>query len=210
MGVPGGPAGASVHLPVLKLSGSFHHQGPTGRELLSCADPAVVSARYQRLGEAGVWYGSSMQRGAWAEMFRHWELGGVSPYEIRRRVGRASVSGLRVLDLRDRAVQAALGLSRADLTGDDYAVCQEVAAFARAAGLDGVLAPSAALSDCATLAVFAHALGDGRVVADHSRIQRPPATMSRQVGRIRSIATDPAGAASELVRMSVDVVRHRR
>ena len=208
LGAPSWLGGVGLELPVLALSGAFHHQGPVGKPLLSCADPAIVDARYQRRGESGVWYGSSMQRGAWAEMFRHWEPGGVSPYEIRRRVGRVTASGLQVLDLRRADVQAELGLTRADLTGSDYAKCQEVAALARGAGLDGVLGPSAALEDCDTLAVYQRALGSGRITADHSRVQRPPVTMRDQVKRIRSVASDAVRATRELQLISISVTRH--
>src|SRR5262245_13148422 len=41
-------------------------------------------------GEPGVWYASSREQGAWAELFRHFVDEGVDPFEVRRRVGRVS------------------------------------------------------------------------------------------------------------------------
>jgi hypothetical protein len=86
--------------PRRKLTGSYWHQGPTRHPLTSCADPARGPGRYHRTGEPGVWYASNREQGAWAEFFRHFLDDGVDPFEVRRRVGRVSVS-LDVLDLTD-------------------------------------------------------------------------------------------------------------
>lgn len=180
---------------IRRLSGVFFHQGPPRYQLLSCADPASVDARYQQQGEPGVWYASSRERGAWAEQFRHLLDDTVSPLEIRRRVGRVRVTDLQVLDLTDPDVQQLLGLIEADLTSDDYAVCQDVAAVARDAGFDAVLAPSAALPDLQTLAVFAGALHSGKVVAEHSRVQTPPVTLLDWLPQIRPVPQAAAAVA---------------
>jgi hypothetical protein len=112
-------AGRRVHLevPVRLLSGTYFHQGPPAFKLLSCADPATVSARYQRAGELGVWYASSLERGAWAEQFRHLVDDAISPFEIRRRVGRVRVDALHVLDLTDPEVRSLLKVDEGDLIG---------------------------------------------------------------------------------------------
>jgi len=85
-------------LAAQEVSGSFWHQGPTRFELTSFADPAVSSGRYHRRGGPGVWYASDREQAAWAELLRHFVDEGVDPFEIRRRIGRVQVRGLRVLD----------------------------------------------------------------------------------------------------------------
>ena len=185
----------------------FFHQGPTKHDLDSCAQPATVDARYQTTGDPGVWYGSSMERGAWSELLRHWSSVGVSPFEVRRRVGRATVHA-DVLDLTDPAVQTALGITSADLVGDDYARCQAVASAARAAGADGLLGPSAAMPGCTTIAIFAPTL-PRTVNPQRSRVQRPPASLFRHIGVIRLIGPD-APAVTALLRRLRDEYLHQR
>jgi len=123
-----------------------------------------------------------MERAAWAERIRHTPKGGVGPFEVRRRVGRARVDGLLVLDLTDEGTCRTLGVRRGRFGGDDYTACQELADRARAAGFEGILAPSAALDGGFTVVVFPHALF--RLTEEHSRIQRPPRTMRRFLRRI--------------------------
>jgi len=130
-----------VQVPTRTLSGDYFHQVKPKFTIDSCADPAVSDARYQVLGGPGAWYGSSMERGAWAELIRHHEGPGVSPLESRRRVGRLTVTAT-VLDLTYPQVQTALQITPADLIGDDYSRCQEIAqATYTAGGADGVLSP---------------------------------------------------------------------
>jgi len=52
----------------------------------------------------------------------------------------------RVLDLTDAAVRDAWGLTGADLAGDDYARCQDVAVAARADGYEAIRYASAAVA----------------------------------------------------------------
>lgn len=91
-----------------------------------------------------MWYASSQEQGAWAELFRHFLDDGIDPFEVRRRVGRVSVD-LQVLDLTDRTTRSHLGVSEADLVSDKCTLTQDIAAAARDAGFDAVLAPAAAL-----------------------------------------------------------------
>lgn len=70
----------------------------------------LVPGAIRPSGGAGVWYASSNERGAWAELFRHWGTDEVSPFEVRRRVGRARVSNLAVLDLTDTQVRDEMGV----------------------------------------------------------------------------------------------------
>jgi RES domain-containing protein len=127
------------------IDGRFWHQGPTRRALDACADPAVTDGRFHRAGGVGVWYASSQEQAAWAELFRHFVDDGVDPFEVIRRVGSVDVTDLVVLDLTDSTVCVALGVTEDDLVADDYTLCQDIAAAAHAAGFDGILAPAAAL-----------------------------------------------------------------
>jgi RES domain-containing protein len=170
-------------LPAARLlAGSFWHQCSANRRLLDVADPAVTSGRYHRAGGAGVWYASSSETAAWAELFRHHERGGVSPFEVRRLIGRVRFQALKVLDLTDRRVREALGVSADDLAADDLSRCQAIAEHARAAGYDGVLAPSAALEGQKTLAIFASAVNE--ISEESSRVCRAPARMRRFSARV--------------------------
>jgi hypothetical protein len=116
-------------------------------------------------------------------MFRHWGEGEISPFEVKRRVGRARLSDLRVLDLTDPHVRELLGVTIDELVSDDLSRCQSLAVEAREAGFDGILAPSAALDGEITLALFSSAIS--KVTAEHSRVQRPPIRMLRVLERIR-------------------------
>lgn len=131
-------------------------------------------------------------RASWCELFRHFLDGpsAVDPFEVKRRAGRVKVKGLAVLDLCDPDNQAALRIADGDLVGVDYTICQELADTARAAGLDGVLAPSAGLAGQQTIALFPAAVDGNKVVEQHSRIQVPPIDLVDVLERVR---TTPAG-----------------
>lgn len=97
------------------FSGLVWHQTRPRNALLDFADPARYEARYSRVGEPGVWYASLTERAAWAELFRHWAGDEISPFEVRRRVGRARVVDLEVLDLTDRNVRQRVGVTEDQL-----------------------------------------------------------------------------------------------
>jgi RES domain-containing protein len=159
------------------------------RRLLDVASPAIGPGRYHRAGDAGAWYASASERGAWAELLRHHTSSELSPFEVRRRIGRARVANLRVLDLTDPQVREALALTEADLTGDDLTRCQRLGEAARAAGFEGMLAPSAALPGETILVVFPAAIV--KVTEERARVQRPPARLRALVSRIRHIGPSP-------------------
>lgn len=198
-------------LAVRVISGSFWHQGPTRFELTSFADPSVSVGRYHRPGGSGVWYASDQEQGAWAELFRHFLDVGVDPFEIRRRVGRVLVEGLRVLDLTDPEVRKALRVSEAELIGDDYMVTQSLAAAARQARFEGILAPSAALPGRRTLVVFA--AGQHALRAQLSRVRQPPPRLADLLLVIRPHPDMPAAAVAylrSLYASGADAIRRRR
>jgi len=179
------------------FSGLVWHQTRPRNALLDFADPARYDARYSRVGEPGVWYASLTERAAWAELFRHWAGDEISPFEVRRRVGRARVVDLEVLDLTDPNVQQRFGVTEDQLVANDWAPCQDLAAQARAAGFEGLLAPSGALGGETTVVVFASAME--KVVAEHSRVQRPPIRMVDVLQRIRlpEVAIESVGRLYE-------------
>lgn len=160
----------------------WHHGSPT-RGLLDCLLIAKGDGRYHERGGPNTWYSSSTERGAWAEFLRHHESPDVSPFEVRRRVGRATVSALAILDLTVPDTRRAIGITEDDLRSDDLTRCQELANAARAAGFEGILAPSAALAGAQTLAVFVNFLG--KVREEHSRVRRPPVRMRDLLRHVR-------------------------
>jgi RES domain-containing protein len=166
------------------LTAVVWHQCSPQHELLDSADPAVTTGRYHRVGGPGIWYASSSESGAWAELFRHHEPGGISPLEVIRRVGRAQCKRLRVLDLTEARVREALDVSERELTGDDLTRCQRIAEYARDAGYDAILAPSAALDGQRTIAVFSSAMR--KIAEGRSRVGSPPASARRLLGLVRS------------------------
>jgi RES domain-containing protein len=125
------------------------------------------------------------EHGAWAELFRHHTSTELSPFEVRRRIGRARVENLRVLDLTDSRVRETLGVTDDDLVGDDLTRCQALGEAARAAGFEGVLAPSAALAGEVILVVFRS--GTSKLTEEQSRVQRAPARLRALVSRIRRL-----------------------
>lgn len=125
--------------------------------MTSTADPPTADARYHRAADVATWYGSRTERGAWAELFRHFIDDGVSPFEIRRRVGRVDATVV-ALDLTSKRIRDQLGVSIDELIADDVSVCQELAELAIEAGFEALHAPSAPLERERTLAVFGAAI----------------------------------------------------
>jgi RES domain-containing protein len=203
-------AAAVAAAPRRKLTGQFWHQGPTRHPVASCADPARGPGRYHQTGDAGVWYASNREQGAWAELFRHFVDIGVDPFEIRRRIGRVWVD-LEVLDLTDSGIRAQLGVTETELVCDDYATTQAIATAARAAGFDAVLAPAAALPGCQTLAVFAAALP--KVQPGRSEVRQPPPRLADLLPLIRPHENVPDAVRrmlKTLAQAGAEAVRRRR
>lgn len=95
--------------------------------VLDATNPALTMRRHHRSAGPGIWYASSTENGAWAELFRHHEPGGDSPLEVIGRIGRARIKGLRLLDLTSARVREFLEVSERELTGDDLTRCQGIA-----------------------------------------------------------------------------------
>jgi RES domain-containing protein len=196
-------------IPSWPVTGMFWHQGATSRGLKSRADPPLNDGRYHRKGHTATWYASTSEQGAWAEMFRHLDRA-VSPFEIRRRVGRVEVISLRVLDLARPRVQDTLGVTEDQLVDDDLTICQSLGEAA--VGLfEGVLGPSAALPGCRTLAVFPD--GMAKVWIFNERVRQPPPRMADLIDDIR-IHREMKPAALGILRAlrdeGADAVRRQR
>lgn len=194
----------------LTITRAVWRQTRPTNELLDVAHPATHDSRYTAAGRVGVWYASLSERGAWAELFKHWGQEEVSPFEVRRRVGRVRVTDLRVLDLTDASVRRHLNVSEDDLIGDDWAPCQKISIQAHSVGFEGILAPSAALAGETTLVVFPE--GIGKLDAEHSRVQRPPIRMLDVLTaiRLRSSSADTVGSLYRALAALARRVRGRR
>lgn len=196
--------------PRRRLTSQWWHQGPTRHPLTSCADPARGPGRYHRQGEPGVWYASNQEQAAWAELFRHFVDDGIDPFELRRRIGRATVD-LDVLDLTNPAVRRHLDIDESDLLADDYTITQELGAAARGAGFDAVLAPAAGLPGRQTLAVFVSALP--AVHAERSEIRQPPPRLADLLPLIRPHERVPDAtprAYRAIAAAGAEAIRRRR
>jgi RES domain-containing protein len=158
-----------------RLTGTCWRQ-TAPRYPLSSLPPAGTGGRYDREGGPPVLYASQTRRGAWAELYRHHAGSDVDVSLIRRRFGAVHIAGLRVLDLADPDVRAAVGVCDDDLLTDDYTLCHDLADAARAAGLDGLRVPSGALPGTSNIVVFDHAART--VVADEGTVRRAPASLA--------------------------------
>lgn len=165
------------------VNGVVWHQGGPGYAPLSFANPATVNGRYSKKGGPGAWYGSSQEQGAWAELVRH-HHGGISPFEVRRRVARVRITDLRALDLMSPATRRTLGVAERDLAGVtfDYSYCQWIANEAWHAGYEGILAPSGALPGQRTVVVFDR--GISRLNVERDVVKRMPNRMLDVIDRI--------------------------
>src|SRR4051812_17634657 len=102
-------------LPVRTLAGDFFRQTSPHRDALDLLASAPAGGRFHRRGEEPPAYASRARDTAWAEQVRH-NSPEISPFEVKRRMSRLSVSGLPVLDLTDPAVRGQLGVTKRQLT----------------------------------------------------------------------------------------------
>jgi hypothetical protein len=119
---------------------------------------AQPSGRWNRSGTAPESYAQYLAchpDGMWAELIRQIGLRGEERRrELRRVVHRVRVRPRAIADLRDFARWAACGLDPRAAVDDDHAACRALADELRAAGFDGVLAPSASLPGHVNLTLF--------------------------------------------------------
>lgn len=165
----------------LSLSASVWRQCRPSRGLLAVDDPPSYPGRFHRVGDRATWYSSLSEDDAWAQFFRHNPQGGVDPMEVLRRIGRARVADLVVLDLTDPRTRRLAGITLKQLRSNRYAACQALGRAAREAGFEGILAPSAALHGENTLVVFDRALT--KVTEIQSEVTPPRSDLR---GRVRA------------------------
>jgi hypothetical protein len=160
------------------------HQGSPRFDVTSVPDPPQAPGRYHRAGGLATWYGSRTERSAWAELLRHFVDDGISPFEIRRRVGRADARVI-ALDLTSKRVRDALEVSEDELIADDLTACQELAEFAVEAGFEAIHAPAAPLERERTLAVFGPTIESGLHDVLDKGVRRAPIRMYDVLRAIR-------------------------
>jgi RES domain-containing protein len=186
-------------LPVRVISGDFWRQSSREHMPVDIPHRATSSGRWHQKGQQPRVYASSTPDAAWGELFRH-SYGGVSPFEIKRRLARLKVDSLPVLDLTDPKVLEQLGVTRQELVGERYRACQLIASMVRRRPdrFGGILAPSAADPDGAeTLVIFAEWLD--RVTVHSHRITRAPIRLLELYGRL--IGTLPLRYQDEAIRL---------
>lgn len=100
-------------------------------------------------------YWSLTPEASWAELIRHEGLKTEEELDLVRMpfwIARIPSSGL--LDLRFADERDAYEINHDDLISDDWGACQALAVVLREAGTRGVIAPSAALPESASITVF--------------------------------------------------------
>jgi RES domain-containing protein len=194
-------------LPVRTISGEFFRHTAPSRDARDVPRQALAAGRYHRKREEPPLYASSHERAAWGELFRHSEPE-ISPFEVRRRMTRLRVTDLPILDLTDPEIRRLLGVTEKNLVSNRYANCRRIADLARRAPrrFGGILAPSAADPEAATLVVFLEWVEPKVEVIDYS-VRTPPmhllALFQRVIETLPPRVQDPLRAlADELVRQA--------
>jgi hypothetical protein len=125
----------------------------------------LSAGRWNRYGEYGCLYTALTREGAAAEyrkvVGRH--AGLAESDDAKRDLASLEVRVTPVLDLTDRAVRRAWGVTLEALTGDSdgsLEACRSIADRARASGLRAILSPSAALRGAANLNVYPEGRAD--------------------------------------------------
>ncbi len=103
--------------------------------------------RYNAPGEFGALYLSKTQPGCAAEITRR------PAHPTKYVVGKIQVKLGKVCDLTDQNLLRKLGITRNQLTGDDWAETQALGDLIRDAGFEGIIVPSAA-GDFNNLVIF--------------------------------------------------------
>jgi RES domain-containing protein len=129
-------------LPGRSVRGTFFRAllATFAKQPLSIEGSLRHGGRYNPLGAFGALYCGESPAVCAAEIGKRAAGQRVSPY----RLARVRVKLHRVLDLTDPTTLAALNLRPEDVLGADWQPTQRLAAQVRAAGFEGLLAPSAA------------------------------------------------------------------
>jgi RES domain-containing protein len=155
--------------------------------------PNTFAQRWNLPLEGPTQYWSSTPDGAWAEHIRFNDVRTETELdEVRIPVWVCRLSGIGLLDLRERNVCDRYGLSVRDLTADDWSACQRAATAMRADGVRGILSPSAALADAANVTLF----GPRRAIA----FERHPALASAVRAAVVAIGRPPKNLVDRVIR----------
>lgn len=117
--------------------------------------PNSEPGRWHRVGDGATQYLSTTVDGAWAELIRAEELRSEQEMAlVRMPMWVAEVHVQQVADYSTFEKAEMAGFSPDALIDDDHSRCQEEGRRLRAAGFQGVLAPSAALPNSLNLTLF--------------------------------------------------------
>lgn len=117
--------------------------------------PNSESGRWHRKGDGATQYLSTTVEGAWAELIRSEGLRSDPEVAlIRMPMWAAEVNVQQIADYSTFEKAAKAGFSPEALIDDDYERCQDEGKRLRMEGLQGVLAPSAALPGSLNLTIF--------------------------------------------------------
>ena len=108
----------------------------------------------------------------------------MSPFEVRRRVGRVDAQVI-VLDLTSKRILDALDASVDELVADDLTVCQDLAERAIEAGFEAIHGPAAPLERERTLAVFGPSIRSNLTGVLDKGVRRAPIRMFDVLRAIR-------------------------
>jgi RES domain-containing protein len=142
----------------LRFSGKVWRHIPAGAHPLHAGFILKASGRWNRPGEYGCIYSSLTQEGAIAEYHKYLQRAAVSSPSLakRRQLVSLIVEIDRVMDL-TKGRSSPVSTSAPFLTGDDppdIEDCRKLADVFRAQGYNGIIAPSAALSNQKNLMIY--------------------------------------------------------
>ena len=140
-------------IPPTPIDGMFHRYCSPTRKPTELAPLAARDARWHRRHAPAHLHLADSPTVMWAELRKHIPPT-VDPAQVIVRVAAIEVEDLGALDVTSAPGRETVDISLAQLVGDDYSPCQELADRAAACGYEGILAPSAALVGGRVLVVF--------------------------------------------------------
>jgi RES domain-containing protein len=158
------------------LSGEAFRHVAENRHSLSGAGARSLGGRWNPRESFATLYLALERETVVREFLRLAQRMGRAPDDfLPRRFYRYSFELSGLLDLREAGARAAVGLTDAQISGDDLGPCQAVGEAAHYLGREGVIAPSATGSGT-VLAVFFDRLTAGSFVREleYERWQSPP------------------------------------
>ncbi|WP_078899275.1 MULTISPECIES: RES family NAD+ phosphorylase [Streptomyces] len=134
-------SGIRIAVPLVRETGHYWRHCDRECNPMPSHDVARAEGRYHVLNGTPVWYGADSVEGAWAEFFKHYDLG-TSPL---RYLAHVHVREIAVIDLCDERTLTRLSCSPVELVASGYGTCQKLGQLLLGhQRVDGILAPSAA------------------------------------------------------------------